>query len=162
VPGVAWHALPAAVVLAHPATLAVAARHPGGRARPCPACKAQRGDPRRTPSGREARRPHIARLRAGPFELIYRDDVWAELERRRATVAMVLFSGCAGLGGKVGTIALPAGAISHRPARRRHRPAGSHSPRPRARRGPHPPRQGLRAFKPPPFSPLPTTKYGCG
>ena len=32
------------------------------------------------------------------------------------------------------------------PARRRHRPAGSHSPRPRARRGPDPPGQRLRAF----------------
>ena len=78
----------------------------GWRARPCPACKAQPGDPCRTPSGREARRPHIARLRAGRFELIYRDDVWAELERRGATVAIVPFSGRAGLGGTVGTIAL--------------------------------------------------------
>ena len=35
-----------------------------------------------------------------------RDEVWAELERRGATVATVPFSGRAGLGGKVGTITL--------------------------------------------------------
>ena len=78
----------------------------GWRARPCTTCKAQPGDPCRTPSRREARRPHIARLRAGRFELIYRDDVWAELERRGVTVAVLPFSGRAGLGSTVGTITL--------------------------------------------------------
>ena len=78
----------------------------GWRARRCPTCKAQPGEPCRTPSGREASRPHIARMRVGRFELVFRDDVWAELERRGATVATVPFAGRAGLGGKVGTIAL--------------------------------------------------------
>jgi len=45
-------------------------------------------------------------MRVGRFELVFRDDVWAELEHRGATVAVVPFSGRAGLGGKVGTIAL--------------------------------------------------------
>ena len=45
-------------------------------------------------------------MRAGRFELIYRDDVWGELERRGATVAMVPFSDRAGHGGTVGTITL--------------------------------------------------------
>ena len=35
-----------------------------------------------------------------------REDVWAELERRGATVAAVPFSGWAGEGGRVGTITL--------------------------------------------------------
>ena len=45
-------------------------------------------------------------MRVGRFELVRRDEVWAELERRGATVATVPFSGRAGLGGTVGTIAL--------------------------------------------------------
>ena len=78
----------------------------GWRARPCPTCKAQPGEPCRTPSGREASKPHVARLRVGRFELVRREDVWAGLERRGATVATVPFSGRAGLGGTVGTITL--------------------------------------------------------
>ena len=35
-----------------------------------------------------------------------REDVWAELERRGATVAVVSFSGRAGEGGRVGAIAV--------------------------------------------------------
>ena len=73
----------------------------GWRARPCPTCKALPGEPCRTPSGREASRIHEARLRPGRHELLARDDVWAELERRGATIATVPFSGRAGRGGSV-------------------------------------------------------------
>jgi hypothetical protein len=59
----------------------------------------------RTPSGREAARPHTARLRRGRQELVA-DEVWQELERRAATVAIVPFSGRAGAGGRTGTITL--------------------------------------------------------
>jgi hypothetical protein len=45
-------------------------------------------------------------LRRGRTELGVREDVWAELERRGATVAVVPFSGRAGEGGRVGTIIL--------------------------------------------------------
>ena len=104
-PGVAWHTLPAAMVLEHsrPSPGLHIAR--GWHARPCPTCKAQPGDPCRTPS-RRASKPHVGRLRVGRFELVRRDDVWAELERRGATMATVPFSGRAGLGGTVGTITL--------------------------------------------------------
>ncbi|MCA1698530.1 MAG: transposase [Actinobacteria bacterium] len=44
---------------------------------------------------------------------------------------------------------LPPGGLSHRPARRRRRATGSDRSRPRARRGPDPPSQGLRALEPP-------------
>jgi hypothetical protein len=78
----------------------------GWRERPCPTCKAPSGDPCHTPSGREASRPHTARLRPGRRELAGREAVWEELERRGATVAVVPFSGRAGLGGTTGTITL--------------------------------------------------------
>jgi hypothetical protein len=64
------------------------------------------GEVCRTPSGREASQPHAARLQRGRTELGVREDVWAELERRGATVAAVPFSGRAGEGGRVGTITL--------------------------------------------------------
>ena len=76
----------------------------GWRARPCPKCKASPGESCRTPSGREASRIHEARLRPGRYELLARDDVWAELERRGATIATVPFSGRAGRGGSVDRI----------------------------------------------------------
>ena len=78
----------------------------GWRARPCPKCKATPGESCRTPSGREASRIHEARLRPGRYELLARDDVWAELERRRATIATVPFSGRAARGGSVERIVL--------------------------------------------------------
>jgi hypothetical protein len=58
------------------------------------------------PSGREASQQHAARLRRGRTELVAGEDVWAELERRGATVAVVPFWGRAGEGGRVGTIIL--------------------------------------------------------
>jgi hypothetical protein len=58
------------------------------------------------PSGREASQQHAARLRRGRTELVAGEDVWAELERRGATVAVVSFSDRAGEGGRVGTITL--------------------------------------------------------
>ena len=78
----------------------------GWRARPCPKCKALPGEFCRTPSGREASRIHEARLRPGRYELLARDDVWAELERCGATIATVPFSGRAGRSGSVERILL--------------------------------------------------------
>ena len=78
----------------------------GSRARPCPTCKAQPGEPCSTPSGREASNSHSVRLRVGRHELVLRDDAWVELEWSCATLAAVPFSGRAGAGGRVGTITL--------------------------------------------------------
>jgi hypothetical protein len=78
----------------------------GWRVRPCPKCAAVPGESCRTPSGREASRIHEARLRPGRYELLARDDVWAELERGGATIATVPFSGRAGRGGSVDRIVL--------------------------------------------------------
>jgi hypothetical protein len=78
----------------------------GSRVRPCPNCAAVPGKSCRTPSGREASRIHEARLRPGRHELLARDHVWAELERRGATIATVPFSGRAGRGGTVERIVL--------------------------------------------------------
>jgi hypothetical protein len=77
----------------------------GWRYRSCPTCRALLDEMCRTPSGREASRPHTARLRRGRLELVG-DEVWEELERRAATVAIVPFSGRAGAGGRTGTITL--------------------------------------------------------
>ena len=104
-PGVAWRPLPPAAVL-EDGPFAIAARRAEWRARPCPTCRVQPGDRCCTPSGREGSRPHAARLRVGRFELVSRDAVWAELERRGVTSAAVPFFGRAGAGGKVGTITL--------------------------------------------------------
>ena len=78
----------------------------GWRARPCPKCKALPGDSCRTPCGREASRIHEARLRPSRYELLARDDVWAELDRRGATIAIVPFTGRTGRGGSVDRIVL--------------------------------------------------------
>jgi hypothetical protein len=78
----------------------------GWRARRCSTCKALSGDLCRAPSGREASRPHAARLCPGRGELAVRRAVWEELERRGATVAVVPFSGRAVDGGTTGTITL--------------------------------------------------------
>ena len=76
----------------------------GWRARRCPKCKASPGESCRTPSGRDSSQVHEARLRPGRYELLARDDVWAELEQRGATIATVPFSGRAGQGGSVDRI----------------------------------------------------------
>ena len=78
----------------------------GWRARACPKCAAVPGESCRTLSCREASRIHEARLRPGRHELLARDDVWAELERRGTTIATVPFSGRAGRGGSVDWIVL--------------------------------------------------------
>ncbi len=78
----------------------------GWRERACPSCKALSGEPCHTPSGREASRPHAARLHPGRGELAARQAVWEELERRGAAIAVVPFSGRAGDGGRTGTITL--------------------------------------------------------
>ena len=78
----------------------------GWRARPCPKCKAHRGEACRTPSGREASHPHGARLRPGRHELISGQPVWQELERRGNVMAVVPFSGRAGRGGHADRIVL--------------------------------------------------------
>ena len=78
----------------------------GWRARACPKCKAIPGRALPDASGREASRVHEARLRPGRYELLARGDVWAELERRGATIATVPFSGRAGSGGRTDRIVL--------------------------------------------------------
>lgn len=74
--------------------------------RPCPTCKAVAGERCSTPTGRPASRVHTARLRPARRELLWRPAVWEELERRGATVALVLFWGRAGSGGRTDTIKL--------------------------------------------------------
>ncbi len=78
----------------------------GWRERSCPTCRASPGEPCRTPSGREASRVHTARLRRSRAELLWGTEVWEELERRGATIAVVPFSGQAGRGGSTATIVL--------------------------------------------------------
>jgi hypothetical protein len=75
-----------------------------------PAMPEVQGEPGRvlsdTPSGLESSRVHEARLRPGRYELVARDDVWAGLQQRGATIANVPFSGHAGGGGSVDRIVL--------------------------------------------------------
>ena len=78
----------------------------GWRVRPCPTCRADPGEPCRTPSGREASHTHQARVHPGRHELVTGDPVWQELGSRSATIAIVLFSGRAGRGGRVDKIVL--------------------------------------------------------
>jgi hypothetical protein len=49
---------------------------------------------------------HVARLRPAREELVWRPAVWEELERRGAAIAIVPFSGRAGIGGRTDTIRL--------------------------------------------------------
>lgn len=77
----------------------------GWRARRCPTCQAAPGEPCCTPSGRDASKPHAARLRPARLELV-RLEVWEELERRGATIAVVPFWGRAGRGGQTERIRL--------------------------------------------------------
>lgn len=78
----------------------------GWHARMCPTCKAPAGEECVTPSGRTASRIHTARLYGGRHELIRRSDVWAELARRGASIAVVPFWGRAGRGGETNRIRL--------------------------------------------------------
>jgi hypothetical protein len=78
----------------------------GWRERPCPKCNAEPGETCLTPSGRVATAAHTARLLPARYELAGPDAVWAELERRGATIAVVPFHGRAGAGGEVGRITL--------------------------------------------------------
>jgi hypothetical protein len=78
----------------------------GWRHRPCPACKAQPSELCRTPSGREATRPHTARFPPGRREVFTDEGVWEELERWNATTAFVRFSGGGGSRGSIGAVTL--------------------------------------------------------
>jgi predicted nucleic acid-binding Zn ribbon protein len=72
--------------------------HParGWRQRPCPSCNASAEEMCVTPGGRVAKSPHTARLRPGRHEP-GPSNVWEELERWGASVALVAFHG----GGKL-------------------------------------------------------------
>ena len=78
----------------------------GWRNRSCPTCKAQPGELCRTPTGRQAGQPHTARLNYGRRELFADEDVWQELERWGATVALVRFSGGGGSPGSIAAVTL--------------------------------------------------------
>ena len=78
----------------------------GWRHRWCPSCTAQSGELCRTPSGRQAGAPHPARLSYGRGELFADADVWQELERWGATVALVRFSGGGGRPGSITAVTL--------------------------------------------------------
>ena len=81
----------------------------GWRHRSCPSCKAQPGELCRTPTGRQAGAPHTARLSYGRRELFAEEDVWRELERCGATVALVRFSGGGGRPGSIAAVTLKDG-----------------------------------------------------
>jgi len=74
--------------------------------RSCPTCKAPAGERCSTPTGREASRVHVARMRPARWELVWRPTVWEELERRGAAAAIVPFAGRAGSGGRTDTMKL--------------------------------------------------------
>jgi hypothetical protein len=78
----------------------------GWRHRSCPTCKAQPDEPCRTPTGRQARQPHTARLSYGRRELFADEDVWQELERWGACAALVRFSGGGGTPGSIAAVTL--------------------------------------------------------
>ena len=86
--------------------LAGAARCARLALRSCPTCKARPGELCRTPSGRRASRPHTARVHPGRRELLADDQVWEELERWEAAVALVRFSGGAGNQGGIAAVTL--------------------------------------------------------
>ena len=77
----------------------------GWRHRWCPSCKAQPGELCWTPTGRQAGQPHTVRLSYGR-ELFADEDVWQELERWGATVALVRFSGGGGHPGSIAAVTL--------------------------------------------------------
>ena len=74
--------------------------------RRCPTCRVEPGERCSTPTGLQASRIHVARLRPARHELVSRAAAWRELERRNASIAIVPFSGRAGTGGRTGTIKL--------------------------------------------------------
>jgi hypothetical protein len=78
----------------------------GWRHRPCPSCKAQPGELCQTPTGRQAAAQHTARLSYGRRELFADQDVWQELERWGAAVALVRFSGGGGRPGSIAAVTL--------------------------------------------------------
>jgi hypothetical protein len=63
----------------------------------------------RTPTDRQAGAPHTARLSYGRRELFADEDVWRELERWGATVALVRFSGGGGRPGSIAAVTLEDG-----------------------------------------------------
>ena len=78
----------------------------GWRQRSCPTCKAQPGELCKTPTGRRASQPHTARLQRGRRELFAEEQVWEELERWEAAVALVRFSGGGGNQGSIAAVTL--------------------------------------------------------
>jgi hypothetical protein len=76
----------------------------GWRQRSCSTCHAGPEELCRTPRGRRAGQPHTARLQAGRRELLADGQVWAELERWEAAIALVRFSGGAGNQGSIGHV----------------------------------------------------------
>ena len=80
----------------------------GWRQRPCPTCKAKPGELCRTPTGRRAGQPHTARLGPARSELLVDEQVWQELGRWGADVALVRFSGGGGDPGRIGAVTLEA------------------------------------------------------
>ena len=78
----------------------------GWRQRSCPTCKAQAGELCKTPTGRRASQPHTARLQRGRRELFAEEQVWEELERWEAAVALVRFSGGGGNQGSIAAVTL--------------------------------------------------------
>jgi hypothetical protein len=76
------------------------------RRRFCPTCTAQPGELCKTPTGRRASRPHTARLQRGRRELFAEEQVWEELERWEAAVALVRFSGGGGSHGSIAAVTL--------------------------------------------------------
>jgi len=80
----------------------------GWRQRLCPVCKAKPGELCGTPTGRRAGRPHTARLGRARLELLVDEQVWQELGRWGADVALVRFSGGGGNPGSIGAVTLEA------------------------------------------------------
>jgi hypothetical protein len=78
----------------------------GWRHRSCPSCRAQPGELCGTPTGGQVGRAHTARLSYGRRELFAEEDVWRELERWGATVALVGFSGGGGHPGSIAAVTL--------------------------------------------------------
>jgi len=78
----------------------------GWRQRSCPTCKAGPGELCTTPTGRRAGRPHTARLGGARWELLADEQVWEELERWGAPVALVRFSGGGGHPGSISAVTL--------------------------------------------------------
>ena len=72
----------------------------GWSGRACPTCRAAAGARCRTPTGREASRIHLARLRPARSEL-FGVAVWEALERQEVATAAVSFSGRSGRGGEI-------------------------------------------------------------